>query len=489
MSCSWAQAPDLSQNEDVAELYVYSLDPENPYDALSYSWSSEHGTDFDDSGRYDDQELLTDTRPDDKIVILRHKHSRRYSKRHSKCEETLAEHFSLPIGHGMDLFRCSQTDLPDIIEWLNFQQYEDCKLYQQPSFIVLEDPEVVTDDEIRRCSLAISQLLRTRTVTDLQLTLLACYIVANSYRALNACELTTAVYEAAKTRFPSDSQFMKEERGTFRQHILLKLLWTILRVRKDLKVSFCEPAMKTFLRSVSLPGVERGQGTMAQLCLSEIRRFGDTLIVQPWHGFRKWFRPCSDWPFMKYVTKYWSRHVREASMSRPDVTAQLFHQINHAVVDKSPSNTPVQLQERVIEMGHSVSRIYDLPCLTALYENMGANGDSPLLKLPTNTEFENLELILTQPLQPSRNRALIKTTTSVSQSMLTEVLPRFDMLQISGQGRHKTSEGSEGVFESVPEDLDWEHIDEYEYCHNIDQLARNSANSWSIVSQEDYNTW
>lgn len=492
-NCCWAHGPGLSHDEAITELLIYGFDVESSYDMLSDCWDPADETATGDVARYGDQGLLTDARSEDRLVICRKNHSCESGNSCRRQKGMLSERVSVPIHkESARLFRCSQIELPDFIEWLSFQHTENYNIYQQPSPVVFEGLEHLSDESFNRCSSAISQLLQSRTVADLQLILLACYFVTNSLRRLNVRELECAVREIAKTRFPGGSNFMMEEREIFRERELLRLTWTILRVDRDLNVTFAEPSMAKFLKCISLPGIERGHATMAQMCLGEIRRFGSAVIVQPWHRFRKWFSSSTNWPLMRYATKYWSCHVREASPTRPDVTAELFHIINHGVANKSPSHTPIHLQRRVVEFGYNVSKIYDLPCLTQLYQNLGAVGDLPIVNAPTSAEWQHLKPISHHSLPSLRTDSSVRNSKKAQSKTFchsnTGILSQLEALQISCQGRPASPEDRYTTSEIAPEDVDWERIDARSNPDSFGHSENDRGDSWNIVTHEDYAT-
>jgi len=240
------------------------------------------------------------------------------------------------------------------------------------------------------CKRSLFNLFDSRSVEQIQLALLAIYFVTNSFRDLSFSELTAAVRSTASSRSNCETQLAYDAVCWSADDQLLEVCSPFLTSGRDGRVAFRDPSMKKFMSLARLPGLEHGHGTMTQICFEQIRQLGTTFIVRPWVRFRKWFKSCRRWPLMKYVAKYWFCHYQQAAASRMDLSAELFRMINTALSGHSPAETPVLLQQRIINTGYGISQVYELPELEAIYRNMGASGFDDLKKAPSPDQWQHM---------------------------------------------------------------------------------------------------
>ena len=240
------------------------------------------------------------------------------------------------------------------------------------------------------CKHSLFDLFDSRSVEQIQLALLAIYFVTNSFRDLSFSELTAAVRSTTSSRSDCKTQLAYDAVCWSADDQLLEVCSPFLTSDTDGRVAFRDPSMKKFMSLAHLPGLEHGHGTMTQICFEQIRQLGTTFIVRPWVRFRKWFKSCRRWPLMKYVAKYWFCHYQQAAPSRTDLSAELFRMINTALCGHSPAETPVLLQQRIINTGYEISQLYELPELAALFRNMGASGLDDLRTVPSPEQWRRM---------------------------------------------------------------------------------------------------
>ena len=370
----------ISSNQDVLSKQVFAT-----------VWQSRSGPEHErTSYKYDsspDQDLTTDPRTDDWHVVTLNE-IQCIPASPTKQSNKLQSRLATPVCHGRAQFlRCGHSELPDMTAWLVWQQHEPLIIAREPSCILFEDSwhSEHSEHELFIGKSSIVGLLQTRSVEQIQLVLSAAYFVTTSFRTLQKYEVGAAVREFARSEMKTSSLIEKCSDDE-----LLELCRPLLLSSSSNEVGFRTPSIARLLATSRIPGVKRGHGTMTQMCFNQIRRLGAMFILRPWTRFRTWFTSCTQWPLMRYVSKHWWCHYRLAAPSRSDLSADLISLINTALVGHSPHHTPLLLQGRVVDIGYSISQIYDLPELAAMYRNMGAS-ESSHPGFPTRPKWQELK--------------------------------------------------------------------------------------------------
>ena len=210
--------------------------------------------------------------------------------------------------------------------------------------------------------------------SDAQLVLRALYLVAISFRHLQAEELFDAITISDEApQMPISTPHLCSINSA---DDLLRLCSKVLQVCQNGEVVFVKPAMPEFLLRQPLHESKTGHETMARLCLQHLRRLGMHLIIRPWSGILSTLSSFAKHPFFQYVLKFWQKHYRIAERLPNDLPAQLFQLIETAVVNHLPEEQFLSIEKRrvALDTGAKLSQFYDFPILHELCGQMGADS-------------------------------------------------------------------------------------------------------------------
>ncbi|KAJ9653696.1 hypothetical protein H2198_007153 [Neophaeococcomyces mojaviensis] len=268
--------------------------------------------------------------------------------------------------------RCAKDQLPDLSRWIAWQCQDPILMPGNLQSTVNHD---LTPQEIDLCKQAILSTVQSCSAQQKRIILITLYCVAASMRDLAVEELSTAVEigsELLCDEFVNDKPNLAKL-GSARDAI--DMCPDLLMRTAAGTIAVRDPSLRTFMLHQPTPGFGASHFTMTRICLEQIRRFGAAFLFQPWLCFKEWCNSASKWPLLRYVAQYWFVHYRMTpECGRLD--SELYHMVQNALLDHSEGQTSIFVHRKVVDAGYSISKVYRLPGLEAIFRNMGGRANS-----------------------------------------------------------------------------------------------------------------
>ncbi|KAJ9653694.1 hypothetical protein H2198_007151 [Neophaeococcomyces mojaviensis] len=346
-----------------------------------------------DLGSIDSTRLVIDEEDADWHIICR---SDLDAEAGSPEDASILARFSQPMkdeGAGARYLRCARIQLEDFRAWLSWQHKQPIKIPRELPLVNVEVSQALTEAERIQCQQQLMSTLQPCPAERRHMAFMTLYCIANSMSDLTRPELITAIRIGMHLTSQSLDVINDSKRLTVLIEENISSLCNSLLLQDSGKIMLKHERMRKFITQLDLPNIKAGHSTMTKICFQQIHDLGAALIIQPWYRFRSWFSSISDWPLLRYVAKNWFLHYR-MTPDRSDLDSELYHLLKDALLEQCAGEPSMLVERRIVDAGYSISQIYHLPGLEAIFRNMGARTASAtsvvLGRLPTPSQWNQM---------------------------------------------------------------------------------------------------